>query len=556
MGLALAAVIVAVLALAALALAPASAPGVVVADYPLCTEDGAQSEPAAHGDRVVWVDQRANPSGGLGDIWMFDYASGEETQITDDEYEQIDPDIWGDWVVWSDWRDGNGDVYAKNVVSGQDLAVCTDPAAQQRPKVCGDIIVWEDLRNGEWDMYYYRLSTGEERALTCYPGGDDRSPDVFRDGTDHVLAWEGGGDLYLRNIEEGWTRFPDGSAAMEAMEDIYGATLVAGDDLVVWGKFEDDGSGEYELKLYRMGWSDAAPVRIPTLYEPYAEFHALSASGDKVAYAYDDGSNFKVRVYDWSQGADDWLTDADSSQYSPAIAGDMVVWRDDRNYTGEGVDYYDLYTNRDPAPAPEATSLEIEAAATIVPYKGTTTLTVHLEDGAGAPLVGYAVDIQKSTDWGATWTTIGSAESDGGTFVTPALTRATKFRAAWAGADEYAGATSSYVLIKPKVALGNPDAPTTVRKYADFLVSGTFKPRHAPGWNKAVKLYCYKKDPTTGTWVLKKAVWCKAVDYLTYSKYRVTTYLGSTGTWKLRAFAPEDSLHAATWSTSHYLTVK
>jgi hypothetical protein len=201
------------------------------------------------------------------------------------------------------------------------------------------------------------------------------------------------------------------------------------------------------------------------------------------------------------------------------------------------------------------TTLTIEAAATIVPYNGTTTLTVHLTDEAAAPLAGHLVDVQSSID-GVVWTTFATVESDGGTAVTPALTRATKFRATWAGADEYGASTSDYVLVKPKVALQNPDAPTTVKKYVEFRVEGTLKPRHTPGWNKAVKLYCYKKDPDTGTWVLKKAVWCKTVDYLTYSKYRVTTYLGSTGTWKLRAFAPEDAQHAATWSTSHYLTVK
>ena len=37
--------------------------------------------------------------------------------------------------------------------------------------------------------------------------------------------------------------------------------------------------------------------------------------------------------------------------------------------------------------------------------------------------------------------------------------------------------------------------------------------------------------------------------------YRVKIYLGSRGVWKLRAFAPEDQQHAATWSTSHYLRV-
>jgi len=201
------------------------------------------------------------------------------------------------------------------------------------------------------------------------------------------------------------------------------------------------------------------------------------------------------------------------------------------------------------------TTLAIDAAATIVPYKGTTTLTVHLADDAAAPLAGYTVDVQSSIDWGVTWTTIGSTESDGGTFVTPALTRATWFRATWAGADAYGTATSDYVQVKPKVALQNPVAPTSVKKYVTFLVSGTFKPRHSPGWNKAVKLYCYKLDRLTGKYVFKKAVWCKTVDYLSYSKYRVKIYLGSRGTWKLRAFAPEDKKHAATWSTSHYLRV-
>ena len=199
--------------------------------------------------------------------------------------------------------------------------------------------------------------------------------------------------------------------------------------------------------------------------------------------------------------------------------------------------------------------LSLGAAALIVPYKGTTTLTVHLVDETGAPLAGYPVDVQKSIDR-VTWTTFATVESDGGTAVTPALTQATWFRATWAGAGEYDPGTSYYVQVKPKVALQNPVAPTSVKEYVTFLVSGTFKPRHSPGWNKAVRLYCYRKDPTTGKWILKKAPWCKTVDYLSYSKYRVKIYLGSRGVWKLRAFAPEDARHAATWSTSHYLTVK
>jgi len=202
------------------------------------------------------------------------------------------------------------------------------------------------------------------------------------------------------------------------------------------------------------------------------------------------------------------------------------------------------------APGP---SVALTAAATVVPYKGSTTLTVHLADAEGAPVAGELVDVQKSID-GIKWTTFATVESDGGTAVTPSLTRAYKFRA-W-GKGEYGGAISPTVVVKPKVYLGAPVAPLTVKEDVAFTVYGTLKPRHSPGWNKAVKLYCWRKNLLTGAWVLKKTVWCKTVDYLTYSRYKVSLALPSPGTWKLRAYAPEDRQHAATWSTSIYRKVR
>jgi hypothetical protein len=131
-----------------------------------------------------------------------------------------------------------------------------------------------------------------------------------------------------------------------------------------------------------------------------------------------------------------------------------------------------------------------------------------------------------------------------------------RFRALYTGASGYASSTSPRVLVKPKVYLGAPVAPLTIKKDVAFVVYGAFKPRHAVGWNKAVKLYCYKKNLTTGTWVLKKTVWCKTIDYSSYSRYWVKLSLPSRGAWKLRAYAPADARHAATWSAAIYRQVK
>lgn len=339
----------------------------------------------------------------------------------------------------------------------------------------------------------------------------------------------------------------------------------------------------FDVRLQSVVWPPVAPPAVTTSDVDIAwghpedmippakvtELQAESGNGS-VALSWhpadeDDGVT-AYRVYRWT----DATPIGGVIAYTPQAL--LLATTTETTYTDTGVvngeDYYyvvravDAATNAGPrcnqvTGEPRIpTILTLDAAATIVPYKGTTTLTVHLTDEAGAPLAGYDVELQKSTDGGVTWTSIGTTGSDGGTAVTPELTRATLFRATWAGAGEYAASTSDAVEVKPKVALGNPDAPRVVKKYVRFRVDGTLRPRHTPGWNKAVRLYCYRKDPTTGKWVQKKAPWCKTVDYLTYSKYRVTIYLGSRGTWKLRAFAPEDAQHAATWSTSHYLTVK
>jgi len=539
------------LVLAVLSLAPAAALPNGLADYPLCTADGAQSDPVAHGDRVVWVDQRGNPSGWYGDIWMYDYATGEETQITNDEYEQTDPDIWGDWVVWSDWRNGNGDVYAKNVVTGQEIAVCTDPAAQQRPKICDDLIVWEDYRRGQWDIARYRISTAAE-GLWDFNDGDDRSPDVYFDATGHgyTVAWErGDGDLVVYEVATAEARIP--------MADIYGATLVAGDGEVVWGKFEDRGAGT-RLYLYRLAWSDIGPMEIPTTYEPYAEFRSLSVSGTKVAYAYDTESGFGIRVHDWAQETEGAVSDAASSQYNPAIAGDMVVWRDDRNYPGSGSNYYDLYTNRQvaaPAPA-EAAIATTSAAVTLARYGATYNMTGTLTSG-GEALPGKTVVLQTAASVTGTFadTTVTATTAADGTFSLPHVpANKTWYRASFAGDAGYEAAVGSVVYALPRAFVGNPVAASVMYAGRAKTVYGSLKPRHAAG-SFPVRIYKYRY--VSGKWKPYGYVKARAVNSSTYTRYTASVKLAYKGKWRLRAYHPADARHAASWSKGYdYVTVK
>jgi len=109
-------------------------------------------------------------------------------------------------------------------------------------------------------------------------------------------------------------------------------------------------------------------------------------------------------------------------------------------------------------------------------------------------------------------------------------------------------------VVKPKAAVGKPVAPKTMRRSKYYTVYGSLKPKHTAG-TKPVRVYKYKK--VNGKWVSKGYVKATASNFSTYSRYKVRMRLTSKGKWRLRAYAPADSAHAASWSGGYdYVTVK
>ena len=62
---------------------------------------------------------------------------------------QYSPAIYGDIVVWYDYRDGETDIYGYNFSTAQEFAICTALGSQSSPDIYGDIVVWSDRRNGK-----------------------------------------------------------------------------------------------------------------------------------------------------------------------------------------------------------------------------------------------------------------------------------------------------------------------------------------------------------------------------------------------------------------------
>ena len=171
-----------------------------------------QVEPKIYGDYVVWQDERDRAQR---DIWAYQLSTGRQWNLSDHPADQWLPDIRADQVVWADLRNGTGeagwiyynsDIYLHDLRTGELRRITDDPADQEFPRIFGRYITWNDLRNGSRsvgggspsgaDVYLYDLQTGEEKRVTW---------DEYNDGGGIIagdkIVWFNGGNLYMKPLD-------------------------------------------------------------------------------------------------------------------------------------------------------------------------------------------------------------------------------------------------------------------------------------------------------------------------------------------------------------------
>jgi hypothetical protein len=202
------------------------------------------------------------------------------------------------------------------------------------------------------------------------------------------------------------------------------------------------------------------------------------------------------------------------------------------------------------------TGLAFRATPTTVAWGKPWTLNAALSTAARAAIPDAQVKLMQSVSSGA-WALVSTLTPAAGTSTytgsIAAPTQKTAYRLVYEGAAAYAETISGSVTVTPKVKLGHPVAPLTVKKKKSFTVYGSLTPKANAG-SKTVKVKCYLKK--SGKWVLKKTVTTKNSNKGSASQYKASMSLPSRGSWKLVAFAAATSKYAATTSGSEYLKVK
>lgn len=372
------------------------ATGAPTQDYPVCAADYSQTAPRVDGDRVIWVDERNRSLGGSwnSDIYMYDFTTGEESQLTSSTLEQSWAEISGDWVVYyeTDGTFGNSALRALDVSTQETADVWVGvPGSAQRPRIDGDIIVWEYSPPGwpsDFDVLAYDLSS--DTTFTVAGGyGDQRFPVV-------------GGGKVIYTTSGGWWSYDLATTTTTELTNVpagVSVTCTEADDQHWLFIASPDGSTNH---LYVMDLATSVVETLATSAEPYgAGDENVDIDGDLITYqAEPPGPYMKSYVYSLSSGTDQLVSSYDSDQAYPHVSGSTIVWRDMRNYPGTGENYYDIYTNRlidvGPLPATTASGIpdgwysgDVEVTLEVTP----TASTIYYDiDGSGtaeytAPLV-------------------------------------------------------------------------------------------------------------------------------------------------------------------------
>ncbi len=160
---------------------------------PVCANIYEQRDVAIYGDTVVWKDYRNDTGNGDRNIFGYRLSTEEEFQITTEKHNQFQPAIYENTVVWVDMRDGVSTIYGKNIETGREFTIAPDGNAQNYPDIYGDIVVWSENTGNRTVIMLSKIGNEESRQIT----GDwpQMSPSISSAG----VVWADGRDIRQMN---------------------------------------------------------------------------------------------------------------------------------------------------------------------------------------------------------------------------------------------------------------------------------------------------------------------------------------------------------------------
>jgi TolB protein len=278
-----------------------------------------------------------------------------EIQITNNTSDQYFPNIYGNTIVWFDFRNENWDMYTYNLSSSREKQIPINGVHPGAPAIYEDTVVWSDLKSsGESPnmhllsvIYMYNLSTSQKTQIS----GDNVafSPVIYGDR----VVWMGSlnnGKTDYSDSDVKWNIFmynlstfketqvsPSGSSQM--FPAIY-------EDKIVWMDSRNGGRGNYwnlsgnwDIYMYNLSTSKETQITKNKAFQCRPDIYR-----DNIVWIDSRNGNQEVFVYNLSTSKEIDISKALWEYDHPSIYGNKIVWMD--IYEGNWEVYmYDLLTS-------------------------------------------------------------------------------------------------------------------------------------------------------------------------------------------------------------------
>ncbi|MDO4539611.1 MAG: S-layer homology domain-containing protein [Syntrophomonadaceae bacterium] len=127
------------------------------------------------GSLADYVYGYAVPNSTLNEIWAYDMATEKLTQLTDNNYNDIQPWVWDKYVTWAQFdAQGTSDILAMDLDDGTIYELPIDPLVLVSPCISAAAQSFIDLKDNQTDTYLL-IVKAPTPALPALPG--DELPD-------------------------------------------------------------------------------------------------------------------------------------------------------------------------------------------------------------------------------------------------------------------------------------------------------------------------------------------------------------------------------------------
>lgn len=160
-------------------------------EIPVAVAPGSQRNPDIHGNIVVWLDNRHSPymgtlKAGCGncadnrtDIYLYDFASGEERPIVQTGALNTSPSIYGRNLAWQAFDPQSDFAFIRllDLDTGKQREIAQVPLSHSSPAVSDGYVIWavrwacdvvSNLMPEDTGLYAYELDTGYVYQLSDY----------------------------------------------------------------------------------------------------------------------------------------------------------------------------------------------------------------------------------------------------------------------------------------------------------------------------------------------------------------------------------------------------